>query len=101
MPFKNNLTRLMNMHNLNRTKLAKEIGVSPSTINSWYNRSYENVSLKTLLKLSSYFNISIEELVNEMPEKTIVFSSNDFTEEELAVINSLAIMLKNHRKEDH
>ena len=100
MPFKNNLTRLMQMHNLSRTQLAKEIGVSPSTINSWYNRSYENVSLKTLLKLSSYFNISIEELVNEMPEKTIIFSSNDFTEEELAVINSLAIMLKNHRKEE-
>ena len=100
MPFLDNLTRLMNRHGVNRTELAKKIGIAPSTINSWYNRSYENISLKTLIKLSSFFNVSLEELVHDTHEKTITFSSKDYTDEELRAISNLGKFLKNHRKDE-
>lgn len=62
--FLNNLTYLLDKNNMSRNELAREVGIAPSTINSWYNRGYENVSLKTLRKLSRYFDITIDELVD-------------------------------------
>lgn len=64
MNFLKNLTHLMEINNMSRNDLAKAVGIAPSTINSWYNRGYENISLKTLLKLSRFFNITIDELVD-------------------------------------
>ena len=64
MNFLENLTKLLNRENLSRAELAKRLNIAPSTINSWYNRGYENVSLKFLLKISNYFNVSLETLVN-------------------------------------
>ena len=49
---------------MSRNDLAKAVGIAPSTVNSWFNRGYENISLKTLLKLSRFFNITIDELVD-------------------------------------
>ena len=92
----NNLTYLMKKKNINRSELAKEIGIAPSTINSWYNRSCENISLQTLLKLSNYFNISIEELVHGN-HQTIVFTEKDYTKHELNAIINFSIFLKDSR----
>lgn len=64
MNFLKNLTHLMEINNMSRNDLAKAVGIAPSTISSWYNRGYENISLKTLLKLSRFFNITIDELVD-------------------------------------
>lgn len=64
MNFLKNLTHLMEINNMSRNDLAKAVGIAPSTVNSWYNRGYENISLKTLLKLSRFFNITIDELVD-------------------------------------
>lgn len=93
-----NLTRLMQEHNINRSELAKSIGVSPSTINSWYNRSCENISLQTLLKLSSYFNVTMEELVNGS-YNSIVFSGKDYSTNELKAIKDFSDFIKNTKKE--
>lgn len=93
-----NLTKLMKERNINRSILAKKIGVSPSTINSWYNRSYENISLQTLLKLSNYFNISMEELVNGK-YNSIVFTEKDYSKTELKAIKDFSNFIKNTRTE--
>lgn len=93
-----NLTELMKEKNINRSELAKEIGISASTINSWYNRSCENISLQTLIKLSTYFNISIEELVNGR-YNSIIFSEKDYTKTELKAIKDFGSFIKNTRIE--
>lgn len=93
-----NLTNLMQERNINRSELAKEIGIAPSTINSWYNRSYENISLQTLLKLSAYFNITMEELVNGR-YNSIVFSAKDYSRTELKAIQDFSTFIKNTRIE--
>lgn len=62
MAFTGNLQSLMGAKGISRRKLAKECGISPSAVDSRFNRSAENISLQTLRKLSEYFGISIEEL---------------------------------------
>lgn len=93
-----NLTELMNEKNMNRTELAKEIGIAPSTINSWYNRSCDNISLQTLLKLSKYFNITMEELVHGQ-YNSIVFSAKDYSNIELKAIKNFSDYIKNVKEE--
>lgn len=70
MAFTDNLQALMSAKGISRRKLAKECGISPSAVNSWFNRSAENISLQTLKKLSDYFGISIEES-EERHEKAV------------------------------
>ena len=55
MEFLKNLERLMYSQNMNRSDLARACGLSTSTVNSWWNRGCENISLQTLLKLSRCF----------------------------------------------
>ena len=93
-----NLTHFMKEYNLNRTELANAIGIAPSTVNSWFNRGYDNISLQTLLKLSSFFGITIEQLVNGDTSQQIIFSSKDFTEKELKAIVNFSIFLKKNRE---
>lgn len=100
MSFLDNLDKLMKQKKLNRRTLAKEIGIPASTINSWYNRGYENATLKVLSKVAAYFNISIEELVNDNPIQEIIFNSNEFTLSELKAICEFSEFLKQQRSED-
>lgn len=93
-----NLTELMKQKNINRTELAREIGIAPSTINSWYNRSCDNISLQTLLKLSGYFEISMEELVHG-DHTSIVFSTKDYSVNELKAIKNFSDYIKNVKEE--
>lgn len=69
MDFLNNLEKKMNEKNLNKSQLAKGMGVAPSTVNSWFNRSAENITLKTLRKLADFLDCSIDSLVyGDKPE---------------------------------
>ena len=63
MDFLSNLERKMNEKNLNKSQLARGMGVAPSTVNSWFNRSAENITLKTLKKLADFLECSIDSLV--------------------------------------
>lgn len=63
MDFLSNLEKKMNEKNLNKSQLAKGMGVAPSTVNSWFNRSAENITLKTLRKLADFLDCSIDSLV--------------------------------------
>lgn len=58
-----NLDYLMRINNLSRAKLAREIDVAPSTINTWFSKGCENIGLRFLIKLSDYFKITIDDLV--------------------------------------
>ena len=66
-----NLDMLLNEQNLSKRKFAFEIGVSPSTVHSWYQRNFENISLGYLIKISDYFKITIDELVYGKKEKNV------------------------------
>ena len=94
-----NLDKLMKQNKMNRTELAKRVGIAPSTISSWYSRGYENVTLKALLKISAYFNVSIEELVNDNPVQELTFTSNEFSLSELQAIYEFGEFLKSKRGE--
>lgn len=98
MVFTDNLQALMSAKGISRRKLAKECGISPSAVNSWFNRSAENISLQTLKKLSDYFGISIEELVNgRKRRREITFSSSAYTDAELDQITQFAHFLIRQR----
>lgn len=58
-----NLERYMNKRKMNKTELAKEIGLSASTVHSWWQRGTENISISTLAKISRLFDITLDELV--------------------------------------
>ena len=88
----------MKSYNMKRVDFAKAVGIPISTVNSWYNRGYKNVSLKTLLKITKYFDISLEELIHDDTSKQIIFYAKDYTEKELQAIKNFAIFLKQNRE---
>lgn len=58
-----NLERYMNKRKMNKTELAKELGLSASTVHSWWHRGTGNISISTLVKISNLFDITLDELV--------------------------------------
>lgn len=64
MRFLENLDILLYRNKLTRSDLARAAGLSPSTVNAWFNRSCENVSLKSLVEIAQYFNVTLDDLVN-------------------------------------
>lgn len=99
MEFLTNLERFMASYNMNRSEVARACGLSTSTVNSWWNRGCDNISLQTLLKLSKAFNCTLEELVHGEPELSFVYTSNEFTTRELRLIKLYATFLKTTRKD--
>lgn len=92
-----NLTILMKEKNINRSQLAKEIGIAPSTVNSWFNRNCDNITLSTLIKLSNYFNITMEELINGVPAQSITFNKVEYSSTELDILRKFGDFLKDNR----
>lgn len=99
MQFLNNLEKLMAEKNMNKSDLARACGLSTSTVNSWWNRSCENISLPTIMKIARYFNVTIEELVNAPAQKELVFSSREYSLDELSEIQHYAKFLRDRRKD--
>lgn len=99
MAFCDNLRALMSAKGVSRRKMAADCGISPSAVNSWFNRSAENISLPTLLKLSTYFGVTIEELVHGTPQREITFSNRVYTDGELEQIQQFAQFLLHQRKD--
>ena len=81
MKFLNNLEKLLKENNMKKSDLARIIGISQPTINAWYTKGYENVSLSTLMKISKLFKITLEELLNGDLEN-VSFSSDEYSHEE-------------------
>lgn len=93
MRFLENLDYLLTIHKLSRAELARQIDIAPSTINAWYTKDYKGISLKNLVKLSHFFNVTIEDLVYS-ENISLIFTSKEFTESELMAIKNFADYIK-------
>lgn len=92
-----NLDKLIENQGISKNEFAKKVGIAPSTISSWYNKGYENISLKTLIKISDYFNISLDELIFGKPKPENKELNNCY-EEDLYAINEISKLLKKYKK---
>lgn len=97
MDFLTNLDVLLKSNNMKRVDLARAIGVSPSTINSWYARGSEKVSLKILIEIAVYFNVSLEVLINGNTFTSVHFTEYEYTKQELELIANFGKFLKESR----
>ena len=90
-----NLDRLIENQGISKNEFSKKVGIAPSTISSWYNKGYENISLKTLIKLSEYFDISLDELIfGDSKNKKL----NNCHNEDMYAINEIRKLLNNYKK---
>ena len=92
-----NLDRLIEKQGISKNEFSKKVGIAPSTISSWYNKGYENISLKTLIKLSNYFNVSLDELIFGN-SKSNSKELNDCHNEDMYAINEIRKLLNNYKK---
>lgn len=97
--FLTNLDLLLKNNSMSRADLARAIKVAPSTISSWYSRGSENVSIKVLRDISSYFNVSLEVLINGDKYTALHFSEYEYTKQELELIANFGRFLKESRLE--
>lgn len=102
MNFIKNLDYLLEKKEMKKSDLAREINVAPSTISAWYNGKYEKVSLQVLKKLSNYFNVTMDELVNDdlsnSNEIKLIYSSKHFTKEELNSIDNFVKLIDSYKE---
>lgn len=98
MNFLNNLNLLLENNKMTRSELARRIGIAPSTINAWYTKGCDGVGLKTLIRISQLFDITIEDLVNGNG-KSLYFSDNIYSDSELDAIRSFTGYIKAKRQE--
>lgn len=78
--FLKNLDLLMEERNINKHTLSKESGIPYTTIVGWYKKGWSNISLITLKKLSEYFSISIDTLVQNKTgnQEELTFKEKEF-----------------------
>ena len=62
--FLENLTALMKERGINKSTLAKESGIPYTTIDGFYKKGCDNTKLSTLVRLSEYFGVSLDFLIN-------------------------------------
>lgn len=62
------LMELMEQKLVNKRQLAIKTGIPPTTVYGWWNKGFENMTLPTLRKLSSFLGCSMEYLVNGSDE---------------------------------
>lgn len=91
MDFLTNLELLLKNNDMKRADLARAIGVAPSTINSWYARGSEKVSLKVLRDIAVYFNVSLEVLINGDAITSLYFTEYEYTRQEVELSISLLV----------
>ena len=82
-----NLDYLLRVNNLTRAQLSRELNIAPSTINTWFSKGCENISLRFLIKLSEYFGVSIDVLVHRDLEK-------DENEKDLRLVQSIYRLIR-------
>ena len=97
MEFLTNLEILLKNNNMKRSDLARAINVAPSTINSWFARGSENISIKVLKDIAQYFNISLEVLINGNSITSVYFTEYEYTKQELELISNFGKFLKESR----
>ena len=102
MGFTNKLDFLMKQRGITKAALSKEANIPYTTIDSFYKKGTDNVKLSTLLKLSTYFNCTIDYLVKDEKKGNTeliveMFSQDNFTQQELEKICDFASFIKSKR----
>lgn len=97
MCFLDNLEYLLSVNKMSRAELARTINIAPSTINAWFTKDYKGITLKNLIKLSRCFEVTIEDLING-DIKSLIFTSEQYTESELKAIKDFSDHIKRSRK---
>ena len=69
MNFLEKLDFLLAQRNMNKLQLSKATGIPYTTIDSFYKKGYDNIKLSTLLKLSNYFQCTLDYLVDDNSEE--------------------------------
>ncbi len=69
MNFLEKLDFLLVQRNMNKLQLSKATGIPYTTIDSFYKKGYDNIKLSTLLKLSNYFQCTLDYLVDDNSEE--------------------------------
>ncbi len=72
--FMRNLRHYMQVKGVDRSQLAKELGISYTTLADWYN-GVKYPRIEAVEKLAAYLNISAATLTSDTPEVTF----DDFT----------------------
>lgn len=104
MSFTEKLDALMAERHINKSTLSKEADIPYTTIDGFYKKGSDNIKLSTLRKLATYFNCTLDYLVDNentgLSASTIAahFDGDEFTEEELEDILAYAEFVKNRRK---
>lgn len=97
MNFLDNLEYLLSVNKMSRAELARTINIAPSTINAWFTKDYKGITLKNLIKLSHCFEVTIEDLIHG-DIKSLIFTSEQYTESELKAIKDFSDHIKRCRK---
>jgi len=74
--FLDRLDSILKSKNMNRKELSQISDIKYPTIDTWYNRSAENIKLSTLLKLTNALNCSLDYLVGNSNVELIINVDN-------------------------
>ena len=97
--FIKNLTSLLIRKHLTQAQLAKELGVTPSTVSMWLNGT--NVPrIDMIRKIATVFDVSPASLLGWDESITMAahFEGDEFTQEELEEIKRYADFVKSRRQ---
>lgn len=103
MNFLDRIDNLMEQKGINKNQLAQMTGIPVSTIYGWYKKGYDNITLPTIRKLSSFFGCSMEYLANGENEERKSLSLeaqrmgrdfDDFSEEKKRLARGFWALLK-------
>lgn len=96
MNFLETLDFLIRKHNITKTELARQIEISEGTIRQWYNGKMPTID--KIIKLSKYFNISIDELVgiDNITKNDIQHIYNKLTPEDKAIVDNIFNRYRNN-----
>ena len=65
MTFLEKLDFLMKKNNLNKKRLSDQSGIPYSTIDGFYNQSYNNIKLSTFKKLCDFFGVTMDSMARD------------------------------------
>ena len=89
--FQERLTELIEDNNISRLKLAKEINSTSTTINGYFNKNYFP-TLEIAIKISNYFNVSLDYLFGLSDKKENTNTNNK------SFSKNFEFLVKNNKK---
>jgi len=74
----NNLIRLRKARKLSQKQLAEKLGLKQTTISS-YERDYRQADYQTLQKLATFFNVTIDFLLDTKSSDLIIMTKDQYS----------------------